>query len=100
RRLRDRGSRRRHYGSSPPYPVEPVEVAVDSGATMSAEPAGAGTGGAEPGVSVSEGVEPGGAASGGAEHGHVVPEGTASGGAEPSRAESGVSNIISYVIDV
>ncbi|CAI7883442.1 unnamed protein product, partial [Closterium sp. NIES-53] len=66
------------------HPVKPVEVAVDSGAARGAEPAGAGTGGAEPGVSVS-----GGAASGGAEPGHVEPEGTASIGAEPSRAESG-----------
>ncbi|CAI7886587.1 unnamed protein product, partial [Closterium sp. NIES-54] len=64
--------------------VEPVEVAVDSGATRGAEPAGAGIGGAEPGAFVS-----GGAASGGAKPGRVEPEGTASGGAEPSRAESG-----------
>ncbi|CAI7788200.1 unnamed protein product [Closterium sp. NIES-53] len=56
------------------HPVEPVEVAVDSGATRGAEPAGAGTGGAEP-----ERVERGGAESRGAE----------SGGAEPTRAESG-----------
>ncbi|CAI7866150.1 unnamed protein product, partial [Closterium sp. NIES-53] len=72
-----------------PDPGEPVEVAVDSGASRSAEPTGAGTGGAEPGVSVSEGSGPGGAASGGAEPGGVEPEGTAYGGAEPSRAESG-----------
>ncbi|CAI7742132.1 unnamed protein product [Closterium sp. NIES-54] len=71
-------------GVSQVDPAEPVEVAVDSGATRGAEPAGAGTGGAEPGVSVS-----GGAASGGVEPGRVEPEGTASGGAEPSRAESG-----------
>ncbi|CAI7844151.1 unnamed protein product [Closterium sp. NIES-54] len=43
-----------------PNPAEPVEVAVDSGAARGAEPAGAGTGGAEP-----ERVEPGGADSGG-----------------------------------
>ncbi|CAI7770790.1 unnamed protein product [Closterium sp. NIES-54] len=60
-------------------PAEPVEVAVDSGATRGAEPAGAGIGGAEP-----ECVEPGGAKSGGAESGgaeprHVEPEGTVSG---------------------
>ncbi|CAI7827537.1 unnamed protein product [Closterium sp. NIES-53] len=42
-------------------PAEPVEVAVDSGAARGAEPTGAGTGGAELGVSVSEGAEPGGA---------------------------------------
>ncbi|CAI7774586.1 unnamed protein product [Closterium sp. NIES-54] len=70
-------------GVSQVDPAEPVEVAVDLGATRGAEPAGAGTGGAEPGVSVS-----GGAASGGAEPGRVEPEGTASGGTEPSRAES------------
>ncbi|CAI7895977.1 unnamed protein product [Closterium sp. NIES-53] len=67
-----------------PDPAEQVEVPVDSGATWGAEPAGAGTGGAELGVSVS-----GGAASGGAEPRRVEPEGTASGGAEPSRGESG-----------
>ncbi|CAI7906564.1 unnamed protein product [Closterium sp. NIES-54] len=44
--------------------VEPVEVAVDSGAARGAEPAGAGSGGAEP-----EGAEPGGAELGGAESG-------------------------------
>ncbi|CAI7911485.1 unnamed protein product, partial [Closterium sp. NIES-54] len=41
--------------------VEPVEVAVDSGAARGAEPVGAGSGGAESG-----GGEPGGAESGGA----------------------------------
>ncbi|CAI7806230.1 unnamed protein product, partial [Closterium sp. NIES-54] len=70
-------------------PVEPVEVAVDSGAARGAEPAGAGPGGAEPervdprGAEPArvepEGAEPGGAESGGAEPG----------GAEPARAESG-----------
>ncbi|CAI7818909.1 unnamed protein product [Closterium sp. NIES-54] len=59
--------------------VEPVEVAVDSGAATGAEPAGAGSGGAEP-----EGAEPGGAESGGTE-----PGGAESGGAEPGGAESG-----------
>ncbi|CAI7834911.1 unnamed protein product [Closterium sp. NIES-54] len=59
--------------------VEPVEVAVDSGAARGAEPAGAGSGGAEP-----EGAEPGGAESGGAE-----PGGAESGGAEPGGAEPG-----------
>ncbi|CAI7846572.1 unnamed protein product, partial [Closterium sp. NIES-54] len=43
------------------YPAEPVEVAVDSGAARGAEPAGVGTAGAQPGVSVSEGAEPWGA---------------------------------------
>ncbi|CAI7804094.1 unnamed protein product [Closterium sp. NIES-54] len=71
-------------GVSQVDPAEPIEVAVDSGATRGAEPAGAGTGGTEPGVFVS-----GGAASGGAEPGRVEPEGTACGVAEPARAESG-----------
>ncbi|CAI7889148.1 unnamed protein product [Closterium sp. NIES-53] len=64
--------------------VEPVEVAVDSGATTGAEPAGAGSGGAVPGGAESAGAEPGGAASEGAE-----PGGTESGGAEPGGAEPG-----------
>ncbi|CAI7752579.1 unnamed protein product [Closterium sp. NIES-53] len=64
--------------------VEPVEVAVDSGAARGAEPAGAGSGGAGSG-----GAEPGGAGSGGAEPG-VAETGVAkSGGAEPGGAESG-----------
>ncbi|CAI7884732.1 unnamed protein product [Closterium sp. NIES-53] len=69
--------------------VEPVEVAVESGAATSAERAGAGSGGAEP-----EGVEPGGAESwgtepGGAELGGVEPGGAEPGGAEPEGAEPG-----------
>ncbi|CAI7772787.1 unnamed protein product, partial [Closterium sp. NIES-53] len=69
--------------------VEPVEVAVDSGAATGAEPAGAGSGGAVPGSAEPGGAEfgcaePGGAASGGAE-----PGGTKSGGAEPGGAEPG-----------
>ncbi|CAI7769867.1 unnamed protein product [Closterium sp. NIES-53] len=59
--------------------VEPVEVAVDSGAARGAEPVGAGSGGAESG-----GAEPGGAESWGAEL-----EGAEPGGAEPGGAESG-----------
>ncbi|CAI7837531.1 unnamed protein product [Closterium sp. NIES-54] len=59
--------------------VEPVEVAVDSGAASGAEPVGAGSGGAESG-----GAEPGGAEPGGAE-----PRGAESGGAEPGGAEPG-----------
>ncbi|CAI7788791.1 unnamed protein product, partial [Closterium sp. NIES-53] len=71
------------------HPVEPVKVAVDSGAARGTEPVGAGTGGAGPGVAESEGaeperVEPGGVAPGGAESGGAGPE-----GAEPERAESG-----------
>ncbi|CAI5950076.1 unnamed protein product [Closterium sp. NIES-64] len=69
--------------------VEPVEVAVDSGAVRAAEPTGAGSGGvesrgAEPGGAESGGAEPGGAESGGAE-----PGGAESGGAEPGVAEPG-----------
>ncbi|CAI5955520.1 unnamed protein product [Closterium sp. NIES-64] len=41
--------------------VEPVEVAVDSGAARKAEPAGDGSGGAEGGGAESGGVKPGGA---------------------------------------
>ncbi|CAI7920740.1 unnamed protein product [Closterium sp. NIES-53] len=59
--------------------VELVEAAVDSGAARGAEPAGAGSKGAEP-----ECAEPGGAESGGAE-----PKGAGSGGAEPGGAEPG-----------
>ncbi|CAI7915587.1 unnamed protein product [Closterium sp. NIES-53] len=59
--------------------VEPVEVAVDSGAARGAEPAGAGSRGAESGGAESAGAESGGAEPGGAE----------SGGAEPGRAEPG-----------
>ncbi|CAI7740636.1 unnamed protein product, partial [Closterium sp. NIES-53] len=69
--------------------VEPVEVAIDSGAARGAEPAGAGSGGAEP-----EGAEPGGAESrgvepGGAERGGAESRGAESGGAEPGGAEPG-----------
>ncbi|CAI7896370.1 unnamed protein product [Closterium sp. NIES-54] len=49
--------------------VEPVEVAVESGAARGAEPAGAG--GAESGGAESGGAEPGGAEPGGAEPGGV-----------------------------
>ncbi|CAI7916843.1 unnamed protein product [Closterium sp. NIES-53] len=61
------------------HPVEPVEVAVDSGTARGAEPAGAGPGGAEHGVAESEGAEPGGA----------EPERVEPGGAEPGGVESG-----------
>ncbi|CAI7864158.1 unnamed protein product [Closterium sp. NIES-53] len=71
------------------YPVELVEVAVDSGAARGAEPAGAGPGGAEPGVSESEGAEPGGAEPEHVETGGAEPGGAEPRGAEPERAESG-----------
>ncbi|CAI7909250.1 unnamed protein product [Closterium sp. NIES-54] len=63
--------------------VEPVEVAVDSGAARGAEPAGAGSGGAEPGGAESGGAEPLGTESGGAESG-----GAEHGGAESARVAS------------
>ncbi|CAI7750808.1 unnamed protein product, partial [Closterium sp. NIES-54] len=63
--------------------VEPVEVAVDTGAARGAEPAGAGSGGAEFG-----GAEPGGAESGGAEPGGAEPRGTEPGGTGSARVAS------------
>ncbi|CAI7926586.1 unnamed protein product [Closterium sp. NIES-53] len=64
--------------------VEPVEVAIDSGAESGgAEPVGAGSGGAE-----SRGAEPGGAEPGGAE-----PGGAESGGAESTRVASRTSPV-------
>ncbi|CAI7813188.1 unnamed protein product [Closterium sp. NIES-53] len=63
--------------------VEPVEVAVDSGAARGAELAGAGSGDAEP-----EGVEPGGVEPEGAEPGGVESRGAEPGGAESRGAES------------
>ncbi|CAI7898725.1 unnamed protein product, partial [Closterium sp. NIES-53] len=63
--------------------VEPVEVAVDSGATRGAEPAGAGSAGAESG-----GAESGGAESWGAESGGAEPGGAEPGGAEPGSTGS------------
>ncbi|CAI7862283.1 unnamed protein product [Closterium sp. NIES-53] len=75
-------------------PVEPVEVAVDSGAARGAERAGAGPESAEPGVAESVGAEPGGAEPehvepGGAEPGGAESGGAEPGGTEPERAESG-----------
>ncbi|CAI7905209.1 unnamed protein product [Closterium sp. NIES-54] len=80
-------------------PAEPVEVAVDSGAATGAEPADAGTrgaelervepGGAEPGGAESGSAEPGGAEPERVEPGGAEPGGTTSGGTEPERAESG-----------
>ncbi|CAI5950063.1 unnamed protein product [Closterium sp. NIES-65] len=64
--------------------VEPVEVAVDSGAARGAEPTGAGSGGAEP-----KGAEPGGAEPGGAEPRGVEPGGTKPEGAGSARVASG-----------
>ncbi|CAI7882782.1 unnamed protein product, partial [Closterium sp. NIES-54] len=64
--------------------IEPVEVAVDSGAAPGTEPAGVGSGGAETG-----GAEPGGAGTGGAEPGGAEPGGAETGGTEPGGAEPG-----------
>ncbi|CAI7930688.1 unnamed protein product [Closterium sp. NIES-54] len=69
--------------------VEPVEVAVDSGAATGAEPAGAGSGGAEPGGAEPGGAESGGAELGGAEPWGAEPGGATTGGAEPGGAELG-----------
>ncbi|CAI7922137.1 unnamed protein product [Closterium sp. NIES-54] len=84
--------------------VEPVEVAVDSGAATGVQPAGAGSGsagsggaetegaepgGAEPGGAESGGAEPGGAEPGGAKTGGAEPGGAATGGGEPEGAEPG-----------
>ncbi|CAI7923550.1 unnamed protein product, partial [Closterium sp. NIES-53] len=94
-------------------PVEPVEVAIDSGAARGAEPEGAEPGGTELERVESGGAEPGGAESwgvsqvdpvepvevavdsrpaagvepGGAEPGGAESRGAESGGAEPERAE-------------
>ncbi|CAI7892156.1 unnamed protein product [Closterium sp. NIES-54] len=71
--------------------VEPVEVAVDSGAASGAELAGAGSGGAVLGGAVSAGGEPGGAPFGGAEPGGTGSRGVEPGGAEPGGAEPGAT---------
>ncbi|CAI7878192.1 unnamed protein product [Closterium sp. NIES-53] len=63
--------------------VEPVEVAVDSGAAGGAESRGA-----EPGGAGSGGAEPWGAGSGGAEPGCAEPWGAEPGGAESTRVAS------------
>ncbi|CAI7914482.1 unnamed protein product, partial [Closterium sp. NIES-53] len=64
--------------------VEPVEVAIDSSAARGVEPAGPGSGGAEPERAEPRGAEFGGAEPGVAESGGAEPE-----GAEPARVESG-----------
>ncbi|CAI7852375.1 unnamed protein product, partial [Closterium sp. NIES-53] len=70
--------------------VEPVEVAVDSGAATSAEPSGAGSDGAGSGGAETEGAEPGGAETWGAE-----PGGAATGGTEPGGAKPGARGTLS-----
>ncbi|CAI7912875.1 unnamed protein product, partial [Closterium sp. NIES-54] len=76
-------------GVSQVDPVEPVEVAADSGASIGAEPWCAESGGAASGGAEPRGAEPWGAGSGGAEPERVEPWGTASGGADPGAAGSG-----------
>ncbi|CAI5987202.1 unnamed protein product [Closterium sp. NIES-64] len=81
-------------GVSQVDPVEPVEVAVDSGPARGteraeperAEPGGAGSGGTEPGGEETGGAEPGGAETAGAE-----PEDAETAGAEPGGTEPGGS---------
>ncbi|CAI7896000.1 unnamed protein product [Closterium sp. NIES-53] len=69
--------------------VEPVEVAVDSGAASGgAESVGAGSGSAESGGAEPGGAAPMGAGSGGAESGGAEPGGAAPGGAESDRVAS------------
>ncbi|CAI7900734.1 unnamed protein product [Closterium sp. NIES-54] len=69
--------------------VEPVEVAVDSGAgSGGAEPRGVGSGGAAPKGVESGGAEPGGAESEGAEPGGAEPGSVEPGGEEPGGAGS------------
>ncbi|CAI7759545.1 unnamed protein product [Closterium sp. NIES-53] len=100
--------------------VEPVEVAVDSGATSGAEPAGAGSGGAEPGGAEFGGAEPGGAEPGGGsfslrksctsglpgtgavllswqEQEERTPEETATGHAESTAASALVAELVNLV---
>ncbi|CAI7917087.1 unnamed protein product [Closterium sp. NIES-53] len=79
------------FDKSVPYyhALEPVEVAVDSGASRGAEPDRAEPGGAGPGGAEPERAELGGAESGGAEPERAEPWGAGSGGAEPGVAESG-----------
>ncbi|CAI7877479.1 unnamed protein product [Closterium sp. NIES-53] len=68
--------------------VQPVEVAVDSGAARGAEPGGAGSEGAESGGAETVGAEPGGGESGGAEPGGGEPGGAEPGGAGPGGTAS------------
>ncbi|CAI7840627.1 unnamed protein product [Closterium sp. NIES-53] len=71
------------------HAVEPVKVAVDSGASGGAVPERAEPGGAGPGGAETEHAEPGGAGPGGAEPERAEPARAGSGGAEPGVAESG-----------
>ncbi|CAI7776437.1 unnamed protein product [Closterium sp. NIES-54] len=69
-------------------PVEPVEVAVGSGAARGTEPEGAELGGAQPRGAESGGAEPGGAEPGGAELGGAEPGGAEPGGDGSARMAS------------
>ncbi|CAI7774937.1 unnamed protein product [Closterium sp. NIES-54] len=68
--------------------VEPVEVAVDSGAARGAGSVGVESQGAEPGGAESRGAESRGAEPGGAEPGGAEPGGAEPGGAESARVAS------------
>ncbi|CAI7896151.1 unnamed protein product [Closterium sp. NIES-54] len=80
-------------GVSQVDPVEPVKVAVDSGAARGAEPTGAepGPGGAEPGGAESRGAEPGGAEPECAESGGPLATGPTAGGASRAGAAGGAA---------
>ncbi|CAI5517697.1 unnamed protein product [Closterium sp. Naga37s-1] len=76
-------------GVSQEDPIEPVEVAVDSGAAKGAASGGAAPAGAGPGSAELERAEPGVAESGDAEPGGAEPERAEPGVAEPGGAEPG-----------
>ncbi|CAI7806198.1 unnamed protein product, partial [Closterium sp. NIES-53] len=79
-----------YYRVSQVDAVEPVKVAVDSGAgSGGAEPGGAGSGGAEPGGAESGGAKPRGVESGGAECEGAEPGGAGPGGPARGGAELG-----------
>ncbi|CAI5936697.1 unnamed protein product [Closterium sp. NIES-65] len=78
----------------PPHflvPVQPVEVAGDSGTAAGAAPRGADSGGVARVGAELGGTEPGGAKTGGAEPGGPSPGGAPSGAAEPGGAASGAA---------
>ncbi|CAI7899258.1 unnamed protein product, partial [Closterium sp. NIES-53] len=81
------------FDESVPYyhAVEPVEVAVDSGAARGAEPGGVVSGGAEPGGVESGGAEPERAEPGVAEPGVAESKGAEREGAEPGGTSGALS---------
>ncbi|CAI5485693.1 unnamed protein product, partial [Closterium sp. Naga37s-1] len=76
-------------GVSQVDPVEPVEVAVDSGPARGTEPERAAPRGAETGGAEPEGAGPGGVGPGGAEPGGAEPGGAKPGGPEPGGTAPG-----------